>query len=712
MSASLEQLVLVRSQLAEDLRGYYETLIDTLDRTPWYRQGRMIRASTVAIPARVLKEETKPPPRPMRERESDDDDEHRREPARAFVDPEIAALYEEPTLLKRREEVAWQDEQRQGARAVIIGSPGGGKSFLTETTAVELAQSALAQLQEQRTPLDSLAFPIHLELTDLTQQGLPADLADALLALLKQQYRLSARLEAWMREKLRTEHCWLILDALDQVDERARPRLNDRLRAMETQGWQCRVVLTCRTANYDRAQVPWGTLTAYELAPFRPQEIRQFIEKWFGQGNGRGEVLRHVLDRNFALSHACRSPLLVTLTCLAHEEGAVTEETRRVDLYAQVLRGLARRAWRENPLNPQDPHIDDLLRLLEPVARKLFEQRPASNKFTDTEVIAAIEALRTLPLPLVLRQQLSQQGLPDGFAPLLPTLLRDELRDIGILVGAGLSRSREAQFSFLHRTFLAYLTACTLARQGWQTIAALVDKKAWLPEWQEVMVLLAGKLADPKPLLTMLSKEEPTKTNPYGDDHFRHRLALAALCLPEIHSAYQTPNSELFDSITTAAFTRWWQHAVNSTFEATPNLARALPALGQVRAKIDAIPLATHLARLLTDADGDVRETAVRAVGGIGSAAATPEILALLARRLTDADGRVREAAVRAVGGIGSAAATPEILASLARRLTDADRGVRGAAAGAVGRFMAQGVRLFQVSRRKWIGRSVEELSR
>ena len=49
--------VQVRSQLAGDLQGYYETLIDTLDCTPWYRQGTVIQASMVAIPARVLKEE-------------------------------------------------------------------------------------------------------------------------------------------------------------------------------------------------------------------------------------------------------------------------------------------------------------------------------------------------------------------------------------------------------------------------------------------------------------------------------------------------------------------------------------------------------------------------------------------------------------------------------------------------------------------------------
>jgi hypothetical protein len=202
-----------------------------------------------------------------------------------------------------------------------------------------------------------------------------------------------------------------------------------------------------------------------------------------------------------------------------------------VDLYARVLRGLARRAWKENPLNPQDPHIDDLLLLLKSVGRTLFERRPASNQFANSEVVESLTSVPNLPLPLVLRQQITEGGLHPSALAYAPTLLRDELCDCGILVGAGLARNGETQFSFLHRTFLEYLTACALEQQakqkGWSATAEFVDKKAWLPEWQEVVILLAGQLEDPIPLLELLS-------NPGCDDLFRHRLCLAARFLPEL----------------------------------------------------------------------------------------------------------------------------------------------------------------------------------
>jgi tetratricopeptide (TPR) repeat protein len=163
-----------------------------------------------------------------------------------------------------------------------------------------LAHEGLAQLREQRASLDRLPLPVHLDVAALAQPGLPPDLGEALLALLRPIYPLSERFAAWVREKLSTKQCWLVLDALDWVDAR------DRLRVLETPAWQCHVVLICRRGSYDRVQVPWTTLTEYVVAPLQEQEIWQFS---------------------------------------AH----VTQKTQRSDLYANGLRSLARQEhWHTN----------------------------------------------------------------------------------------------------------------------------------------------------------------------------------------------------------------------------------------------------------------------------------------------------------------------------------------------------------------------------
>lgn len=70
----------------------------------------------------------------------------------------------------------------------------------------------------------------------------------------------------------------------------------------------------------------------------------------------------------------------------------------------------------------------------------------------------------------------------------------------------------------------------------------LVDRKAWDPRWQEVIALLAGQLGDPEPLIQLLEHEKK-------DDLFRHRLALAASCLPELKPEIRIRNPK---SLTTS----------------------------------------------------------------------------------------------------------------------------------------------------------------
>jgi hypothetical protein len=526
MSASLDKIVEVRSQLAEDLQGYYETFISALDRTPWFRNGTPIRASQIAVPARVLKEEIRVRTIPV----AGDRLESGKEIPDwyGYVDPNLTALYEEPTLSKRREESIWKNEQRNLNRAIVIGPPGGGKSFLTDMTAVEIARKSLDRLLQHRGSADELTLPIHLELSELAQPGLPADIEDVLVSLLKRKYGLTALLERWIREKITTEQAWIFLDAFDQVTEQDRATLEKRLRAVETRGWKSRILLTGRTANYERGHIPWLKLVEYELAPFRPQEIDLLVKQWFGDNTHLVTKLHRVLERNHTLRHACRSPLISSLVCLVHEESLVTEATRRVELYSHVLRGLVRGAWKETPLSKQDPYIDDAIRFLEKVAARLFESRPESNLFTNKEIIDAITTTPEPPIPRVLRLQSALNAASLAYAP---TLLRDEMLECGVLIGAGLNRRGATQFSFLHRTFLEYLMACDLAARPKKEWLKVVEQRCWDDAgWDEAIVMLCGILPqqDAERVISLLLSVQ--------NDVFGELTILAGKCLAEIGS--------------------------------------------------------------------------------------------------------------------------------------------------------------------------------
>ncbi|HYV32498.1 MAG TPA: hypothetical protein VEO53_15510, partial [Candidatus Binatia bacterium] len=102
VTGALTELTEQRSVLAEELERYCARLIERLDRTPWFHQGRNIAVGAVAVPMRVLKESTRFEPELDKRRSGGDLTEDRlREPAREHVDPELAALYEEATREKR-----------------------------------------------------------------------------------------------------------------------------------------------------------------------------------------------------------------------------------------------------------------------------------------------------------------------------------------------------------------------------------------------------------------------------------------------------------------------------------------------------------------------------------------------------------------------------------------------------------------------------------
>lgn len=312
-------------------------------------------------------------------------------------------------------------------RAIVLGGPGSGKSFLTQTTGLDLARAALDSVQQQRAGLDAVSLPIHLTLASFARPDLPRDPAAAVMQLLNEELKPTPYFLAWLEQRLCAPSTWLLLDALDEVEAKDHKTLDDRLRALDGQRWQTRLLLTCRPANWSREHVPWTQLTEYELAPLNPLEIRQFVGRWYAADNERGVALSQALDRNYPLAHAARTPLISTFLCLAHEETPVSASTRRTELYARVLRGLARRAWKKESLPDEDPHADDLVDFLVAVARPLFELHPSGNLFTRQEIMRVLRMAHDRP----------PAWLEGKRQPNTPINLRDELRETGILVGAG-----------------------------------------------------------------------------------------------------------------------------------------------------------------------------------------------------------------------------------------------------------------------------------
>lgn len=496
------------------VRAYLEALKDRLDRTPWHDpQGNLITVTRIAVPMRVLKKVVRRKARLRGESPAGEPEPGRERSTRRprYVDPEVARYYEEPVEYEEtRESVRWEQEMAHVRRAVILGAPGGGKTFLTRWTALRLADESLQRVGSTR--LEDLPLPLHVELPRLAAALQSREGLDALRECVAEAFPLRAG--SAFRKVLdllpESPGWWLILDAWDQVSDRDWGVLREWLRSVE--GWKCRVVVTCRTSRYDRQVLPWRDAPEYELEPLEQEGVRQLFERWLEDRRGRG--LWEAVRENPSLLDACRSPLVTSMVCLVYQEEGLRSGFCRGDLYDRALRLLHRRGWERLGRRGSNVDLARRLELLREAAWELFRVRPEANDFGQSEVEEAVrgplESLRYVRL-----------GVDE---------LMGEWLEAGILLEAGWERG-EMRLAFLHRSFVEYLAGLALARRlerDWDRWVDFVDRKAWHPAWREALVFTGWALKEEvlKGLVGLLADSE-------RDDHFRHRLWLALRMLAE-----------------------------------------------------------------------------------------------------------------------------------------------------------------------------------
>lgn len=608
-------------------------------------------------------------------------------------------------------------------RFVVLGPPGSGKTTLVQYLAWQSANRKLSASSRN-------LIPARLRLREWEAWAVkPLDPENSLPEYLAERYKdltPTPTTEQW-RGWLQQGDVLLLLDGLDEISGN-QSFLTALKTALDTFK-DCPTVLTCRTVSFDQHQNLCPDFSVFTLAGLVDTQRNAYIHIFPVECPDcyDPDALIEQLNRTPQMRPLAANPLLLSIICYVvdHPRG-VTLPARRGELYAKAIEKLLTRPRRHEVTYPGGKSDLPLARkrcILEHVAFRLFIGMEQQRHLTFNE-----DSLLDALTDGVKAEKLTNP------ADVADTLLTDLTQNSGILRGdAGQG------YFFLHLTVQEFLTAAYLAKlvnkgkKGWKTkfrirqktltIQELVDKKAWDPRWQEVITLLAGQLKEPAPLLKMLSLPDPTSTNPYSDDLFRHRLSLAALCLTELASEIHSSHSKLINYITTVSFSLWLTHSINTIDDSNdpvPHLTRILPALGQVNGLIlskvlckvekqvrsyrikhifklvtnhliagkpNNTPLLGCLADLLQNRDLD--KAIVKAVGKIGSIAATPAILVGLADLLlapwswNDVDDtkdiEQAVAVMKAVSNLGSAAATPEIIASLADLLMvpytgDADR--------------------------------------
>lgn len=506
----------------------------------------------------------------------------------------------------------WDQEVRNKLmRGVVVGDPGFGKSWLLRWEAVRLASEALHQLDNGADP-GQLLYPVTMRLYDLSQalDTYGGVIPDAVTGSLQQMelleledapQRPDAELRGFLRKRIIAGHAVLLLDALDEVPQgEMRRNLLNAFGEWVPKNPAARLIITSRHSNYEP---PWANIRQtdeereLELLPFDDEQIRHFISSWFGEDFDNAEKMRQLIRASPQLRGMAELPLLLGFLCslFQHEQrpgvfsllsGQSIAEVNRSRLYEGIVDSLLLRLW-----DRTRPEYGDHLPLQQSSLlqrrRKILEAL-AFQYFLEDKVQFAQDDLESRVAKL--NAQLGMEPMQS------PVQLVQELSQVlGVMIQGGQLADANMQFLFLHLTIQEYLAAVFLGRMvnrdGWDGAALenglfirdLISKKAWDPRWEQVVLLLAGILENPVPLIDLL-------TDPGRDDIYKHGSALASHCLGEAWLGRNSMREFLLphrDRLAGQMYGEWFQHLERSTGALALHIRDTFPVLLRMQSRVD-----------------------------------------------------------------------------------------------------------------------------
>jgi HEAT repeat protein/energy-coupling factor transporter ATP-binding protein EcfA2 len=554
----------------------------------------------------------------------------------AESDAELKRVY----ALKHQEDlqpkqVDWAEAKKQHQRIMVLADPGMGKSTLLKMEAGLTAQSERKCLESNGKNVEDAILPLFLRLSDLVDEKqtdiFSAEIIDAIPLILGKEYRntlqdnleTAAVIRQVLKEKLRTGKCLLLLDALDEVPQKHRLYLSEKLNRF-VRNYPGSIICTSRIVGYGGGFLDGAK--EVEIVPFSQKQTEEYIEIWFKNAAGylnddsvSAAALIRELQHKPQIRGLAQNPLLLSLICSLYQEKGLTLPARRCQVYEQAVSYMLGK-WSHNRQPQSEGRMVAKTRFLSELAYHFTCQ--GQEIFSRDELYDQIE------------EYLQGERVPTSFKDADTGDLIVELSEQdGILQKL---HEDGDQYLFLHRTFQEYLTACYLnrAKDG----IALAKVHFWEYEWHETLSLMAGLMRNPIPLLEAILGEK--------DDIFKTQLLLASRCIAECKDISHSLIGDSIDRIY-----QFWCRYPNAEF-----IKSVVVALGQTYSR-----MLEKLRQALNHANWRVRRDAVAALGEIGN----PEAVSALIDALNHANWRVRRNAAEALGKIGNPEAVSALIAAL-----------------------------------------------
>lgn len=367
---------------------------------------------------------------------------------------------------------------KSGENLFILGKPGAGKTTFLRHLTLLACRGAIART------------PIFVSIKDWTDSDKP------LLDFMASQFDICGfpDAEKFVSAALEGGKCLVLLDGLDEVNEESgrRSRATKEIDKFVKKYRKVQFCVTCRVAasDYSFAQFKY-----VEVADFTEQQQLAFVRQWYAGDEKRlGKFLAGWREeQNRALVELGRTPLLLTLLCLAFDE-TMQFPARQVELYREAVDALLRK-WDSSRAIERDRFYKNLSL----IRREHLLEHIASQFYFNSKTVFRKQEL---------------EACVSGFLATLPDKDVNSIGDAAVVIKAleaqhGLLVERaRAIYSFSHLTIQEFFTASAIVKNQKTSLLRQVVKSALTdPKWREVMLYTVGLLPSADEVLSEMGRQ-------------------------------------------------------------------------------------------------------------------------------------------------------------------------------------------------------------
>jgi len=454
--------------------------------------------------------------------------------------PELESAFIQLHLKRSNEapvELAISELVKPGAKTVILGDPGSGKTTQLRYFCLTYARIAKMpfffyterRLLTSRFQATGNRIPILIYLNRLTESdhNLLAAAERALPESLSAIYP-----HGYFQRLLENGKCIILLDGLDEVPTTGlRKQVAETISSLsnatnERNTW----VASSRIVGYTTQLHNTFETAIVKALTFK--QVEGFVESWYrikcdtsGFPDSELAIQREVhakrarnlvntIKLNPGLTSLATSPILVSLIALLHSVKIELPQSRPL-LYRDCVELLADR-WdlsRGLKLNLASPILlEQKIHALMSIASHMHNERLPEVSRSELETIVSSQV----------------EKLFKGSDYILPAQIIDDLEErSGLLINRGLTEAGEKVMAFSHLSFQEYLTARSLLSNPRSNAKEMLSEHFADSWWREAILLYVAQMESPRSLI------EDIYIDSFNDKSVE-KLLLAAACLSEV----------------------------------------------------------------------------------------------------------------------------------------------------------------------------------